>query len=111
MKPQDARLSAGSDVTIACSARGASSLSWRRVGVAVLPEHVTGDGGRLRLQGVRRTDAGLYVCAATSADRSQTIETVIRIDVTGGVQRFLALLINCLHRKVKLGYIVVRSKA
>lgn len=82
VKPKDARLAAGSDVTITCSARGAS-LSWRRVGVAVLPDHVTSEGGKLRLRGVRRSDAGLYVCTATAADRSQTIDTTIRIDVTG----------------------------
>lgn len=82
MKPKDARLIAGSDVTIACSARGASS-SWRRVGVTVLPDHVTSEDGRLRLNGVRFSDAGRYVCTATSADRSQTIDTTVRIDVTG----------------------------
>jgi len=51
--------------------------------VAVLPDHVTSEGGKLRLRGVRRSDAGLYVCTATAADRSQTIDTTIRIDVTG----------------------------
>jgi len=91
VKPKDARLVAGSDVTITCSARDAS-LSWRRVGVATLPEHVTSEGGKLRLQGVRRSDAGLYVCTATSSDRSQTIDTVIRIDVTGDL-----VLIICRH--------------
>jgi len=83
VKPKDARLAAGSDVTITCSARGAL-LSWRRVGVAVLPGHVTSEGGKLRLRGVRRSDAGLYVCTATSADLSQTIDTTIRIDVIPG---------------------------
>jgi len=82
VKPKDASLATGSDVTIACSAPGAS-LSWRRVGVAVLPEHVTSEEGRLRLRGVRRSDAGLYVCTATSRDRSQTVDATIRIDVTG----------------------------
>ena len=82
MKPKDAHLAAGSDVTIACRARDAS-LSWRRVGMAVLPEHVTSDGGKLRLDGVKPSDAGLYVCTATSSDHSQSIDTVIRIDVTG----------------------------
>ena len=93
MKPKDARLAAGSDVTIECSARGASS-SWRRVGVAVLPDHVTSEKGKLRLQGVRRNDAGLYVCTATSPDRSQTIDTTIHIDVTGGIEH-LPLHRNC----------------
>ena len=85
MRPQDASLAVGSDVTIACSARpGASSLSWRRVGVAGLPDHVTaGEDGHLRLRGVRRSDAGLYVCTATSPDHSQTVDATIRIDVTG----------------------------
>ena len=87
VKPKDARLVAGSDVTIACSAHSAS-LSWRRVGVAVLPDHVTSEEGRLRLRGVRRSDAGLYVCTATSSDYSRTIDTTIRIDVTGRRRRY-----------------------
>ena len=62
--------------------------------MAVLPEHVTSEEGRLRLRGVRRTDAGLYVCTATSSDRSQSIDTVIRIDVTGSVTRHLPLHCN-----------------
>ena len=82
MKPRDASLTAGSDVTITCSARGAS-LSWRRVGVAVFPDHVTSEGGRLRLRGVKRSDAGLYVCTATSLDKLQTIDTSVHIDVSG----------------------------
>ena len=84
VKPRDASLAAGSDVTIACSASAGASLSWRRVGVAVLPDHVTwSEDGRLRMRGVRRSDAGLYVCTASSADHSQTIDATIRIDVTG----------------------------
>jgi len=83
VKPRDASLSPGSDVTLACSAPGAS-LSWRRVGVAELPGHVTSSvDGRLRLRGVRPSDAGLYVCTAQSADHSQTVDATIRIDVTG----------------------------
>jgi len=51
--------------------------------MAVLPDHVTSEGGRLRLRGVRRSDAGLYVCTATSSDHSQTVDATIRVDVTG----------------------------
>jgi len=103
VKPKDARLTAGSDVTITCSARGAS-LSWRRVGVAVLPEHVTSEEGRLRLRGVRRADAGLYVCTATSSDRSQSIDTVIRIDVTGLTHLPSQILIPLTHARETCSY-------
>jgi len=85
VKPRDASLVAGTDVTITCSAQRASSLSWRRVGVSTLPDHVTSVDGRLRLRGVRRSDAGLYVCTATSRDHSQTVDATIRIDVTGDI--------------------------
>ena len=86
VKPRDASLVAGTDVTITCSAQRASSLSWRRVGVSTLPDHVTSVDGRLRLRGVRRSDAGLYVCTATSRDHSQSVDATIRIDVTGDIR-------------------------
>ena len=98
VKPKDARLAAGSDVTIACSAPGAS-LSWRRVGVAVLPGHVTSEEGKLRLRGVKRSDAGLYVCTATASDHSQSIDTTIRIDITGNIHVKL-LSSSCKRRQI-----------
>lgn len=86
-KPSDARLAAGSDSTVSCSAEGPGkvppTVSWRRVGHVSLPSHVRDVGGELLFSGVRTTDAGSYVCTATSETGQQSIDVTIRIDVVG----------------------------
>jgi Immunoglobulin domain len=77
------KLELGSNATVRCRADGQMTprIRWSKVGQVDLPEHVRDFDGALHFTKVHSSDAGEYVCVASS-DQG-VINITFRIDVVG----------------------------
>lgn len=90
--PKDEAISTGSDVTFACSARGAPkpSIFWTREGSQELmfpgntyqERYTITEEGSLHIKGIIRKDEGHYVCSAISQAGASTATVFLQVTST-----------------------------